>query len=389
MSTELVLQAIGVAFAVLLGLRAIVGRLPPSKPEAGQQRSPVAESLRASIGIRPLLRPSWNVDADEINRIGRIPVELNFDATVVTRAWHVLKSLLLRPSSSKPVFAVSETRLETAPLGITGTGGFELGGFVLTVVVASQDDSRHLHRSLESGPHRSARVVVDCTLEQYLSPSALLDCYCVDASAAHSPESARGELLLPSSDENRLGTDRTCQHTRDELPSDAIWLVRLQSQASDVTAHGEAIRRRSLFLDPLTTRAPRYGGYAVATVAVVWTLVAASRDLNASGSAEAEQALGAWSASLWPVFVLLGVPFCIWHWAQWRWERDDKSEWIARTTRCLSDGQDAQNGFARLRMRETRRTWRDGIKQRLAAFKRGRNPHQQQASLESPGKFFG
>ena len=320
----------------------------------------MAESIRATLGFLPFLRPSRMIDADSIRRVGRIPVELNYDASAATKVWHPLKLFFLRPISPKPVFSIEECRRETPSQGSTGPGGFELGGFVLTVTVSAQEDARHLQRSLRSGPLRTARIVVDCSLEQYLSAFVTLRCYCIDAEAALRPGKGRHELLLPSSVENRLGAERTMWLTRDQLPSDTVWLVRVPATSCAEPDQGTSEGNGSCFLDPVRLRAFRYLGYATSLLTLVGSIIAGLLETRDERSDCVQQpcelTLGAWSLSLWAVFLLVGAPFCGWHFFQWRRERRWKAAWISRTTRCLADGQEANSGYVSQFMREARKS---------------------------------
>lgn len=320
----------------------------------------MSESIRGTLGFRPFLRPCRKIDTDAIRRVGRIPVELDHAASAATKVWHPLKWFLLRPSSPKPTFAIQDFRCDRAPQGLTGQGGFDLGGFVLAVEVSAQESVRHLQRSLRSGPFRSARVVVVCTPEEYLSPYVTYDCYCVDTEAARRPGHGPHDLRVPSSVEDRLGAERTRRLTRDELPSDAVWLVCVQA-SSDANPHqSTSTNGGSRFFDPVRLRSFRYAGYATAPLTLAGSLFAAwletKDDFRDCALQPCEPVLGAWSVSLFAAFVLISVPFCGWHFIQWCRERrwNGNKQWTSCATRCLDDGQVANSGYASKIMRELR-----------------------------------
>ncbi|WP_419910546.1 hypothetical protein [Candidatus Poriferisodalis sp.] len=154
-------------------------------------------------------------------------------------------------------------------------------------------------------------------------------------------------MRLPSSADQRIGVERVGKFTRDELPADAMWLVHIpDSEGGTDPLVAMSRSERSRFLDPLRLRAMRFAGYGIVLLSVVVTLVLAGR--STSGG---EVSPGSASLTLWSLFVLLGVPYCSWNLWHWSVERHKPRGWIARTSRCLKDGQDLLNGYAWASMR--------------------------------------
>lgn len=341
-------ELIGLATLVVqLGVAIFSGRAP-ERPGRSDRRPLIARSVREVLGVRSLLRASSVVTSDAVRQRSRIPLEFNERASALSKLLHPLQSFFLRPSSSKSVFAIRDWGVTGPALDATGSGGFAAGGFVLSVAVAPQEDRGHLLWSLRSGAFQSARIVVICSPDAFASPFVKHDCYCINAAAAKKGAGDDRLLHLPSSIDQRIGVERIGKYTRDELPTDAMWLVHVPDADGAVDVLGGLSKsERSRWLDPMRLRVVRYVGYGIVLLSVAMTLVLADRSVS-----DGAVSPGPASLTMWSIFVLLGVPYCSWNFWRWRVERRKPCGWVARTSRCLEDGHDLMNGYAWRRMDE-------------------------------------
>ena len=365
------LLVLAIAVAVIAALRLLVSVLHAS----------VRQSLQndlvqvATSGRRSLLQPSRQISGLEVLEIGRLPVAPRLKRPERRGIWRRARYLMVRPSSPKPAFLVTEFNEIQGTARASTMQGIVVGGSRIAIKVYETESAHHLVYSLRCGSFRCPRNILVCGLSAYLDPSGQAQHYVVDRRHVKrekdAPETAIAFTMDP------LYTQRPQGATIDriEAPEDAFWLVRidsdtrqefdrsanvssetlnLQSEHDDVCQQSEVLSEDgNAKRDPGGwVRALRFLIPAVLIGAGLLFLWAAdSVDGNVDGyQLQIGLYVACWTLTWWVAISvanahLIGYLFL---------ERKRPSNWISSTTRCLRDDAIRRNGFRKSMCRSNR-----------------------------------
>lgn len=168
------------------------------------------------------------VDAADIRRLGRLPLEYDHRQSRWRRLRAAVRAGTARPSTPKPGFAVADCRRDLAADADVGPDRFPPGGFRLTIWIHHNENLWHLVRSLRKGPRAAAKPVVFSTPETFASATRRSECYFVNAK-----ETLRvhedGRITVWSSDPTKLAWHNQLLIPVSDIPCFAVRLCKMDS----------------------------------------------------------------------------------------------------------------------------------------------------------------
>ena len=177
---------------------------------------------------RQRLVTSSLVAAADIRRLGRLPLEYDYQQSRWRRLRAAVRAGTSRPSTPKPGFAVADWRVDLAADADLAPNRFSPGGFRLTIWIHDNENLKHLVRSLRKGPRAAAKPVVFSTPETLTSATRRSECYFVNAK-----ETLRvhedGRLTVWSSDPAKLALHNQLLIRVSDIPCFAVRLCKMNS----------------------------------------------------------------------------------------------------------------------------------------------------------------
>ena len=292
------------------------------------------------------LRPAKTDAPLRIDAYGRVPLEPKQQDSRYSFLRVIAVLMMLRPSSPKPAFVITDC--ERVPATRDSSGG----GFRLKIRLGHGEHAAHFRKSVEKACWGHERVLAICTPEQLTKLSAHVPCFLVEVpQRRHIGEDDEGSYVwVESADPIGETRGHEWQPRRKDVPEDAIWLVR-----ADETHHEHAIDGSER--DWASRRRKRYGLplVALALVTVAPTVMIGLGLFMSIAWLNAIQASTAWAAPLISVVtvafmcevLLLGAlsvfmlaRHSLGYFRELRWGR----QWTAGTTGCLDDAKRIRNG---------------------------------------------
>ena len=299
---------------------------------------------------RPLLQPSPYVTRSEIERTGRIPIEPTVNRR--GRVGPIRRVVLSRivPITTKPAFLLSTwKRIDGSTLPVD-PGGFTAGGYQLLLRLFDTENRAHLAFSIGAVRLRATRVLLICTLENYLNPDGMVHRCTIDWRRAARVPDEPDALIVHSADKLRSRGSNYEIVQRSEVQDKGIWLVALGrhnlppplQDAAEMPSDVE--RGRGRFRD--RCRPGRRWWWPFAALGVLgWVslVVPPSRDYLLSAMSASQYEIYGYSSLILGYFgsILLWIRFSVYLRYEWR----SPPSWTATTTRCLADGAHVRNGM--------------------------------------------
>lgn len=325
-------QAIRSALSALIGtLMANVRLLGPWKP-------------------RPLLQPSPYATRAEIEQTGRIPIEPTVNGR--GRIGLIRRVVLSRivPITAKPAFLLSTWDKDDGSNLPRDPGGFTAGGYRLLLRVAGTENPMQLLWAIGAVRLRVTRVVLICTLENYLNRTGKVHRCTIDWRRVKREPDQPDTVVVYAADKLRCGGSNYEVVPRSEIREKGVWLV-TPDQRSGPSPHqgtaevpGRSSQGRQRFRDRCR-RGRRW-----------WWPPAALGVLGLFSMALPPSQDYLLSAMTYPQLEIYALASLILGWfgsiALWtrlmmylRYERPAPPSWTATTTRCLVDGAHVRNGM--------------------------------------------
>ena len=299
---------------------------------------------------RPLLQPSPYVTRSEIERTGRIPIEPTVNRR--GRVGPIRRVVLSRivPITTKPAFLLSTWKRIDGSTLLVDPGGFTAGGYQLLLRLFGTENRSHLAFSVGAVRLRATRVLLICTLENYLNADGMVHRCTIDWRRAERVPDEPDALIVHSADKLRSGGSNYEILPRSEVQDKGIWLVAFgqhnlpppHQDAADVP--GRDGRGRGRFRD--RCRPGRRWWWPIAALGVLgWAslVVPPFEDYLSSALSASQFKIYGYSSLILGYFgsVLLWIRFNMFLRYEWR----APTSWTATTTRCLTDGAHVRNGM--------------------------------------------
>ena len=222
------------------------------------------------------------------------------------------------------------------------------------------EDQRHFWRSLARGKDTWKKPVVLADAEDLICCNSELECFVANIHITDREQTSGGELVLRSSDPLLAGQGPFVTLPCWSIPRDAVWLVDTATDGDELISVDELrVQSADLPLDPRLVRFPRVLVYW--SFVLVFYIVLAATLIFGHWLNDTSLTSIAYSLSYALLFWLAFCGSHLWrysvhelrHWEPWRrlW-RLDPSLWIARTTRCLADGDRVRSGHSSDRERQ-------------------------------------
>ena len=331
---------------------------------------------------RVLLRPASNFDADELRRIGRMPLEPCPNEARTLGFFDLMRHFLLRPSTPKPAFLIRTWAVERAADQIGSPNEFTPGGSCLILQLHPNENRRHLVRSIRAGPTPQERTLAICDSGDLQTRAGMVTCFTVDALSAETLSDDKQSLSVYASDPLYSPDAWPTARHRGDVPEDATWLVQVEPHCTTDDESTEAIqpsvatcnlvsiwpafRRKWADAisyiaesphDPWIRRIARYlvflalaaiPVFLILTIFVIAALLQVSWTSDWVAISLIYFATGITSIS-WCSAMLFALSHLHRYLASESFRRRD---WNASTTRCLADGARIRNGFPGERRRK-------------------------------------
>lgn len=194
------------------------------------QAAPVPKRRRDWLRLQPRLIRFPDAAASEMSLAGRIPEILDIARPGIGARVRLISSSLIRPSSPKSCFSIQSFSIHELRSAATSKGGelqeaFTTRSFMLRVTLQPNERIGHLQHALKyRRKSKSCRVVV-CDSAALVNPNRRV--LCVAVTHLDAKQLSDTEILLRSSDPLFSGFPHRDFIRVDEVPADALWLIRL------------------------------------------------------------------------------------------------------------------------------------------------------------------
>ena len=309
---------------------------------------------RRFLAVEPSLRVPQRDVTEFMAAYGRVPIDHVHEGSLWSRLMSRADGLLLRPSSSKPAFAILHHKVirhrTASHAGVTT----RVDGFRVRVWLEPGESLKHLEKSMSAPGYRQTRLLAFCDSDQLGDPKARVRCMAVHTTVNQRDigHNARGEYVdFYSADPLLREFGNRKNFKRRSVPPDAIWMVRCKDPSA-------ANRAACIERDPSPPAGGRYyrlliwprwivvpalivSGYIIG---VRWLMepagVAADPLVAAAGIAQnvlIGLAIG---------IIALDISFLIMQTsARYGTESSWGDKWTAGTTGCVEDARRLRNGI--------------------------------------------